>query len=174
MQTLCCATLPSVNAVAWGPLGRYPKRVKTKPPPAAPPQEGGYRLDDQIGYVLRRVTQRHLSLFSELIPEVTTTQFAVMARLFEMGAQSQNHLGRATAMDGATIKGVVDRLVRQNLVDTSPDPQDRRRLTIRLSQKGQALFEARVVDAQQVSERTLESLHEDERTQLLALLSRLT
>ena len=38
-----------------------------------------YVLDDQIGYVLRRVTQRHLALFSESIPQVTTTQFAVLA-----------------------------------------------------------------------------------------------
>lgn len=156
------------------PWARYPERVKAKPPPAAPPQNGGYHLDDQIGYVLRRVTQRHLSLFSEMIPEVTTTQFAVMARLFEMGAQSQNHLGRATAMDGATIKGVVDRLVRQSLVETSPDPQDRRRLTIGLSPKGRDLFESKVSDALQVSERTLEPLNKAERAQFLALLSRLT
>ena len=61
-----------------------------------------YVLDDQIGYVLRRVTQRHLALFSECIPQVTTVQFAVLARLTEMGPQSQNHLGRATAMDAAT------------------------------------------------------------------------
>ena len=134
----------------------------------------GYCLDDQIGYVLRRVTQRHLVIFSEMIPEVTTTQFAVLARLAELGPQSQNHLGRATAMDGATIKGAVDRLVRQGLVETSPDPQDRRRLTIGLSPVGRALFAARVGDAEQVSAATLAPLTAAERAQLLALLSRLT
>jgi len=139
-----------------------------------PPQTGSYNLDGQIGYVLRRVTQRHLSLFSEMIPEVTTTQFAVLARLAELGPQSQNHLGRATAMDGATIKGVVDRLVRQGLLETCPDPQDRRRLTIGLSPAGHALFAARSMVAEQVSHRTLEPLTDAERTQLLGLLSRLT
>ena len=44
-----------------------------------------YHLDDQIGYILRRVTQRHLSIFAAAIPEVTTTQFAVLARLAEIG-----------------------------------------------------------------------------------------
>ena len=78
-----------------------------------------YRLDDQIGYVLRRVTQRHLAIFAAAIPEVTTTQFAVLARLAEIGPQSQNHLGRETAMDAATIKGVVDRLARLGLVTTA-------------------------------------------------------
>ena len=133
-----------------------------------------YVLDDQIGYILRRVTQRHLALFSEAIPEVTTTQFAVLARLSELGPQSQNALGRETAMDAATIKGVVDRLVRQGLVESVPDPEDRRRLTVMLSDTGRTLFEATKATALEVSERTLAPLSARERSRLLALLSRLT
>ena len=71
------------------------------------PMSEDYVLDDQIGYVLRRVTQRHLALFAQAIPDVTTTQMAVLARLAQLGPQSQNALGRETAMDAATIKGVV-------------------------------------------------------------------
>lgn len=133
-----------------------------------------YRLDDQIGYVLRRVTQRHLALFSDAIPEVTTTQFAVLARLAELGPQSQNHLGRATAMDAATIKGVVDRLAKLGFVATSADPDDRRRLTVSLTQDGEALFQARTSTALAVSDRTLAPLADAERDALLALLLRLT
>lgn len=48
-------------------------------------KDAPYALGDQVGYLLRRVTQRHLALFSEIIPEVTTTQFAVLARLAELG-----------------------------------------------------------------------------------------
>jgi len=132
-----------------------------------------YILDDQIGYLLRRVTQRHLSLFSEAIPQVTTTQFAVLARLAELGPQSQNHLGRATAMDAATIKGVVDRLTRQGLVTTGADPTDRRRLTVTLSADGHALFARCTATALQVSDQTLSPLTQTERARLLALLSRL-
>lgn len=133
-----------------------------------------YRLDDQIGYVLRRVTQRHLAIFSEAIPEVTTTQFAVLARLAEVGPQSQNHLGRATAMDAATIKGVVDRLAKLDLVATSADPDDRRRLTVALTDAGAALFHMRTETALAVSDTTLAPLSEAERQGLMALLSRLT
>lgn len=134
----------------------------------------GYRLDDQIGYVLRRVTQRHLSIFSEAIPEVTTTQFAVMARLAEIGPLSQNHLGRATAMDAATIKGVVDRLAKLNLVATAADPDDRRRLTVTLTDVGHALFSRRTDIALAVSDATLAPLSADERAELLRLLALLT
>ncbi len=137
------------------------------------PENPPYVLDDQIGYVLRRVTQRHLAIFSEHIPQVTTTQFAVLARLAEMGPQSQNLLGRATAMDGATIKGVVDRLVRQGLVETKADPDDRRRLTVALTRVGEELFHRSVTTALLVSEQTLEALTQAERAQLMALLARL-
>ncbi|MBK8441548.1 MAG: MarR family transcriptional regulator [Rhodobacter sp.] len=132
-----------------------------------------YVLDDQIGYILRRVTQRHLAIFAQAIPDVTTTQFAVLMRLAELGPQSQNALGRETAMDAATIKGVVDRLARQGLVATTPDTADRRRLTVALTEAGAALV-ARLTDtALGVSDQTLAPLTSDERARLITLLSRL-
>lgn len=133
-----------------------------------------YCLDDQIGYVLRRVTQRHLAIFATRIPEVTTTQFAVLARLAEVGPLSQNHLGRVTAMDAATIKGVVDRLVRLGYAATAANPDDRRRLTVTLTESGAALFTTRAATALRVSAETLAPLTPDEEAQLLALLHRLT
>ncbi len=136
--------------------------------------EAPYKLDEQIGYVLRRVTQRHLAIFAAAIPEVTTTQFAVLARLIETGPVSQNQLGRAAAMDAATIKGVVDRLARLGLVSTAADPADRRRLTVALTDAGTALYTDRVRTALEVSDETLAPLSDDERKMLMALLARLT
>jgi MarR family transcriptional regulator, lower aerobic nicotinate degradation pathway regulator len=133
-----------------------------------------YRLDDQIGYILRRVTQRHLAIFAAAVPEVTTTQFAVLARLSEIGPTSQNHLGRETAMDAATIKGVVDRLAKLGLVATTADPADRRRLTVTLTEAGTGLFSSRQSTALQVSADTVGPLSADEAHLLKALLSRLT
>lgn len=133
-----------------------------------------YRLDDQIGYVLRRVTQRHLAIFAAAIPEVTTTQFAVMARLAETGPLSQNHLGRATAMDAATIKGVVDRLAKLGYVATTADLSDRRRLTVTLTEAGRQLFATRMQTALQVSAETVAPLTKDEAKLLMSLLLRLS
>jgi DNA-binding MarR family transcriptional regulator len=120
------------------------------------------------------VTQRHLSIFSAAIPEVTTTQFAVLARLAETGPLSQNQLGRETAMDAATIKGVVDRLVKLDLVTTSADPSDRRRLTVSLTEAGQKLFQSKVATALAISADTLSPLTDEEADHLKALLLRLT
>ena len=133
-----------------------------------------YRLDDQIGYILRRVTQRHLALFAAASPEVTTTQVAVLARLAEIGPVSQNHLGRETAMDAATIKGVVDRLAKLGLVATTADPADRRRLTVSLTGAGTELFTSRRGTALQISADTVAPLTASEAATLQALLLRLT
>ncbi len=133
-----------------------------------------YVLDDQIGFVLRRVTQRHIGIFTGAIGEVTTTQFAALAKLAELGPLSQNHLGRETAMDAATIKGVVDRLRREGLVATTDDPDDRRRLTVALSARGAALFTRLAPVALDISAETLAPLDAAERDQLLSLLARLT
>ena len=59
-----------------------------------------------------------------------------MVKLREVGASSQNRLGRETAMDIATIKGVVDRLLARGLIKTSQDLEDGRRVAIRLTDAG--------------------------------------
>ena len=93
--------------------------------------EEPYVLDDQIGYLLRLANQRHTLIFQEhAVLELTPTQFSAMVRLLDEGECSQNELGRRTAMDVATVKGVVDRLRAKGLVRLRPDPTDRRRTTI--------------------------------------------
>lgn len=133
-----------------------------------------YILDDQVGFLLRRVTQRHLAIFSDAIAAVTTTQFAALAKLSQLGPLSQNHLGRMTAMDAATIKGVVDRLRKQGLVETTGDPDDRRRLTVSLTAAGQAQFDRARDAALAISEATLAPLSDEEQATFLALLRKLT
>ena len=100
-------------------------------------EAGGYALDRQIGFLLRQAQQRHTAIFARMMLEdVTPTQWATLAKLHEIGGCSQNLLGRHVAMDAATIKGVVDRLLARGLIVASADPADNRRLTIDLSERG--------------------------------------
>ena len=66
-------------------------------------------LDDSIGHLIRRAHQRASATFMTILAEhhFTPTQFFAMARLRERGQLSQNRLGRLTAMDPATIQGVM-------------------------------------------------------------------
>lgn len=134
-----------------------------------------YRLDDQIGFILRRAHQRHTAIFArEIAGELTTTQFAALARLHEFGDCSQNRLGRLIAVDAATIKGVVERLQSRGLVETSPDPDDRRRTIVSLTAEGKAQTRQSLANAAGITEKTLQPLNASERRMLLALLRRIT
>lgn len=132
-----------------------------------------YVLDRQVGFLLRRATQRHLAIFAGLIPELTPTQFAALAKLCELGPVSQNALGRATAMDAATVKGVVDRLRARGLVKSARDAEDRRRILLAPTDAGRVAFEAARVNAHRITAQTLAPLAPRERDALLALLARL-
>ncbi|MDW4548015.1 MarR family transcriptional regulator [Defluviimonas sp. D31] len=132
-----------------------------------------YRLDEQIGFKLRVANQRHLEIFASEMPELTPRQFAVMAKLDEEGPLSQNHLGRLVAMDAATTKGVIDRLVRKGLVATTPSPTDRRRVEISLTAEGAEQIREAVVVAARISERTARNLSPRELARLMTLLDKL-
>jgi DNA-binding MarR family transcriptional regulator len=133
-----------------------------------------YVLDEQIGFILRQVWQRHATIFARDIGiNLTPTQWAALAKLLESGPCSQNQLGRLTAMDVATIKGVIDRLTARGLTETSPDPADGRRLLVSLTRAGQQLAEKAAPNALAVSRETLAPLDAKEREMLVALLGRL-
>lgn len=133
-----------------------------------------YVLEDQIGFLLRQVHQAHAALFARRFGEdLTPMQWAAVAKLREIGPCSQNHLGRLTGMDAATIKGVVERLLKRGLAETSADQADRRRVVVRLTQAGLATFAEQVDRARAVTTETLAPLSPEERASLLLLLRRL-
>src|ERR1700678_3938296 len=138
-------------------------------------REEPYVLDDQVGFVLRQAQQRHTTIFAaEMIEGLTPTQWAALAKLEECGVCSQNRLGRLTAMDAATIKGVIDRLTARGFTTIRPDPDDARRLLVALTDEGAALYDRAVPIAQAITEKTLERLDAEERALLMGLLRRLT
>jgi DNA-binding MarR family transcriptional regulator len=138
------------------------------------PSRPSYILDEQIGFILRQVWQRHTTIFARDIGiNLTPTQWAAVAKLAETGPCSQNQLGRLTAMDVATIKGVIDRLSARGLTETSSDPEDGRRLLVSLTRAGQQLAEKAAPSALAVSKETLAPLDTREREMLLALLNKL-
>jgi MarR family transcriptional regulator, lower aerobic nicotinate degradation pathway regulator len=138
------------------------------------PAKPAYVLDEQIGFILRQVSQRHAAIFARDIGiEMTPTQWAALAKLLETGPCSQNLLGRLTAMDVATIKGVIDRLTARGLTETSPDPEDGRRLLVSLTRAGQQLAEKAAANALAISRETLAPLDPREREALMELLNKL-
>ncbi len=135
----------------------------------------GYRLSEQVGYLLRLASQRHAVVFQNRISQgLTPTQFSTMVRVAEKGTVSQNQLGRLAAMDIATIKGVVDRLRAKGLLQVAADPDDKRRSVISLTAAGGDLMDQLYKDGFRISEETLAPLSQTEQKTLLELLRKIT
>jgi DNA-binding MarR family transcriptional regulator len=131
-------------------------------------------LDEQGGFLMRVAMQRHTSIFtSRMIEGLTQTQFAALAKLYEVGPCSQNHLGRLIYLDAATIKGVVDRLHLRGFVTALNDPKDRRRRAVSLTDRGRQVTEAAMLVAAEITAATLAPLTADEQRQIAKLLRKL-
>lgn len=137
------------------------------------PGNRGYRLQDQIGFILRKAHQRHVAIFASHIADLTPPQFAALAKLRDVGETSQNQLGALIAMDAATVKGVIDRLAARGLVRLGKHEVDKRRLLVGLTEEGQRTVEELVPLARTITEETLAPLSAREATTLLQLLAKI-
>ena len=134
-----------------------------------------YQLDKQIGYLLRLANQRHSLIFQHhTLMELTPTQFAALIRLYEENSCSQNSLGRKISVDVATIKGVVDRLNKKDLVTLQRDPKDKRRTLIGLTPIAERMMDELFSVGTMISDETLRALTTAERERLLQLLQKIT
>ena len=149
-------------------------RVRTLPPGEAA-SGTDYVLERQVGHLLRRAHQRHAVIFQQNIgdEQLTPLQFAALARLRDLDEVSQNQLGRMTAMDAATMQGVIKRLAARRLIRRRPDPDDRRRLILSLSREGRTLIDRLVANGALISRLTLEPLSAAEQRILLDLLAKI-
>ena len=134
-----------------------------------------YRLEDQVGYWLRRAYQRHMAIFAGVMSDLdlTSMQFAALVKLHELQAISQTELGRLTGMDRATISGVVARLKRRDLVLYKPDPLDKRSRIIALTPAGESLLTDAMQRIARVTELTLEPIDPPERESLRTILQKM-
>jgi DNA-binding MarR family transcriptional regulator len=82
-------------------------------------------------------------------------------------------LGRLVAFDAATIKGIVDRLSARGIVDLCPDPSDKRRRAVVLTEVGEKLAEKATKLAKEITAKTVEPLTTAERQTLVRLLKKL-
>ncbi len=105
---------------------------------------------------------------------LTPTQFAALVKIGDGGEVSQNRLGRLTAMDPATMKGVIGRLQARALIASKPDTTDRRRTLWRLTESGARTLAQALPAGIDTTEETLAPLNEEERQVFLELLARLT
>jgi DNA-binding MarR family transcriptional regulator len=134
-----------------------------------------FKLDDQVGHLLRRAYQRAAAYLAARIRryDLTPVQFATLVRLWEQGALSQNQLGRLVAMPPANIHSLVRRLEARGLVRRAADDTDKRLLNVSLTDEGRRLVEQLIPLDMESTEDALSALDAGERETLYRLLRKL-
>lgn len=135
-----------------------------------------FRLDDQIGHLLRNAYQATSAHFARRLRpyNLKPQQFATLARLRELGPTAQNRLGDAVGMPRANIHTMVERLRARGLVTTHADPTDNRKRIVELSREGQQLVGTIIPLDLDSTEDALAPLNAGERKTLYRLLRRLS
>jgi DNA-binding MarR family transcriptional regulator len=99
--------------------------------------------------------------------------YRLLAALEEWGPASQADLGRSTSVDRSDVVTVLGELERLGLIERTVDPTNRRRNIVSITRAGSKQLRAldRVVD--EIQERMLAPLSQNERRQLTKLLRKL-
>ncbi|MCF3934968.1 MarR family transcriptional regulator [Acuticoccus sp. M5D2P5] len=135
-----------------------------------------YEFSEQAGHLLRKAYQRHTAIFQKLSPDpqMTSVQLCVLCALAEQGPASLTTLGRATAVDPATMRGVVERLRDRGFVALSPDQADRRKVLVSLTDIGAESVARSVANAGEITRLTLQGLSVAEQVALTYLLKKIS
>jgi DNA-binding MarR family transcriptional regulator len=151
-----------------------PKTAKS-PLARADSAEQGFDFTEQVGHLLRRAYQRHVAIFQQTIPDsqLTAAQFIVLCAVRDRGSCSLSEIVKATAVDQATVRGIIERLKSKKLILVSHDPDDRRKTVVSLTGAGQTLLDKTVPFVQQISEQTYGNLNPAERVALVYLLRKM-
>ncbi|MEX0729613.1 MAG: MarR family transcriptional regulator [Aquisalimonadaceae bacterium] len=129
----------------------------------------------RAGFRIRRCHQIAVSIFLDECKEfeLTTTQFGLMMAIHQTPGIDQINLSRVIGLDRSTTATVVDRMFRRGLLRRDPNPEDRRKNRISLTDEGERILGKARAAADRAHDRLLAPLAADERDQLLDLLQRI-
>ena len=128
--------------------------------------------EDCVIFLLGKAYQKaHGNLKRRLFPYgLTPIQYLVLDVLWEEDDISAGDIGKKLKLDGATISGVLDRMVTGGWIAKETDPQDKRIQRISILQKGKELKIALTGERIQANDEILYNFSVEERVLLKRLL----
>jgi DNA-binding MarR family transcriptional regulator len=104
---------------------------------------------------------------------ISRTAWRVMVRVGSDGPLSGREVGQLTTMDAVQVTRAINELAELGLVSRRTDPNDRRRIVLRLSAKGEAAYAAIVPKALDLEKWLLSGLTPSELKALRSASARL-
>ncbi len=142
---------------------------------ASTPAELGYDFHEQVGHLLRKAYQRHTAIFQQesCDDQLTAIQFVTLCTVSDRGPSSLSEIVKATAIDPATIRGVIKRLKARHFITLESNPDDQRKVMVCITDEGRELVKNMIPHARQITERTMGNLNPAERIALIHLLNKM-
>lgn len=133
------------------------------------------RVTDATTWLLGRANARAQRVLAEEFAAfaLRPLHYRALAALDEHGELSQVELGRHLSLDRKDVAVALDSLAQRGLVERTPDPDDRRRNVIALTDEGRELVPKLDRTLESAQQRVLAPLSEAEASQFRATLAKL-
>lgn len=133
------------------------------------------RRRESVGYQVNHLARLLAQALRERIAhhEVVPGQFAQLLALYERDGLSQHELCERVRIDQSTMAHTLRRMERDGLVRRTPDPADRRRSLITLTERARGLESELVEAAREVNATATRGFTDEEVTLSLDLIARL-
>lgn len=140
---------------------------------AAGADESVQRVVTAVHRLSRRLDQWYDRQLADI--DVSTGEWAVLGELARSGEDTPltpSQLASAANVAPSSMTHRLDRMVQRGLISRSPDPANRTRVLVQLSDAGYALYAAAIRESDLVEADLLESLTDREVDQLAELLEK--
>jgi len=140
---------------------------------AAGADESVQRVVTAVHRLSRRLDQWYDRQLADI--DVSTGEWAVLSELARSGEDTPltpSHLAAAANVAPSSMTHRLDRMVERGLIERAPDPDNRTRVLVRLSDAGYELYAAAIRASDLVESDLLESLSPAEIDQLAELLEK--
>ncbi|HHY21590.1 MAG TPA: MarR family transcriptional regulator [Bacilli bacterium] len=130
------------------------------------------KLEDCLIFLIGKAQQQAYQTSKALLQPygITPVQSALLLLLFEVDGQHSSELGERIRLDSATMTGLLDRLMKQGLIERRSSEKDRRINHIYLTDRGKELqttLEHKIIE---INEAILRHFSDEEAEQLKKML----
>lgn len=132
-------------------------------------------MDERVGYHIGLAAHFLQNNYNQKLAEyeLTVAQAKVLFMLVNYGDQLQSELQNRLYIKGSTMNGIIDSMLKKQLIEKKDSQNDRRSKLIILTEKGKLLEEKLWLETQDMDAELLKDFSHEEKLLLLAWLKRI-
>ncbi|OIJ18105.1 MarR family transcriptional regulator [Anaerobacillus alkalidiazotrophicus] len=133
-------------------------------------------LDERVGYQIGVAAHLIQNTYNHKLSEydLTVAQAKVLYMLVNYGEQLQSELQNRLFIKGSTMNGIIDSMLKKQLIEKNDSKTDRRSKIITLTEKGKILEEKLWLSTKAMEIELMKGFSNEEKQLLLAWLKRIT